>query len=427
MTQKIFDIIPPHLVSNIKEMVGIEPKHRKGKKEEKKRKTKTNSRSRGILLSLGVVILVVVIYLYFSLASVSVAIWPKTEELSFNDRVLAADGLTEVDFVNKQIPAQFITEEKELFQEFPATGSGTQSGKATGIITVYNKVSPAKSKSLIVGTRFISSSGKYFKAVSKITIPAAKTVSGKLVPGSVDVEVVAMEAGEEYNIGPDKFSVPGLAGTSSYYTIYGESKGKMTGGFKSTNKVVTDDDIQGAKDTLLDKVSGDIKTALEAKAKADGLVLLDNALTKEVEEESASVKSGSEVDSFTYKVKIKTTALVFKESDIKEFAKNYITSNLTDGYNLLEKSLAVKYNTTAVDTKNGKINMDVDLSGNQYFSVNPNTLSLILPGKTTDQMTEAISNAYSQKVSQIKVNLWPFWVKTAPKNQNKIKIELNFE
>ena len=435
MAKKIFDIIPPNLISDtaekVKEIVGFQAKKKgsksRGRDAKKDGQAKDKSRLGKIFIVSGIAFLAVAIYLYFSLALLSVSIWPQTVEMSYDELITASVDSLEIDLVNNQIPAQLITEEKELSREFDATGSGAQSGKATGTITVYNKISPTTPISLKTGTRFLSSSGRYFKAISKFTVPAAKTISGKLTPGSVDIKVEAMEAGDEYNIDADKFSIPGLVGTSSYYTVYGESKSKMAGGFKSTNKVVTADDIQGAKDALLEEVSDSIQDALAEESKADGLVFLEDVSTKEIEEASSTVKAGSEVDSFTYKVKVKTTALVFKESDMRNFVEQYMASNLTDGYSLLGKSLSVTYASSKTNSDNDEIDIDVNLFGKQYFRADLNSLALRLPGQTPEQIRETVNDAFSQNVSQLKIKLWPFWVKTCPKSQKKIKVNLFFE
>ena len=67
------------------------------------------------------------------------------------------------------------------------------------------------------------------------------------MPGSVHVSVQAVESGDGYNIAPSNFSIPGLKGTPSYYSIYATSTDAMSGGYTGKVKKVTDDDIQQAQ------------------------------------------------------------------------------------------------------------------------------------------------------------------------------------
>lgn len=428
MAKKIFDIIPPHLVSDAEEKVKNFVVGKKSKKKIKKeRKNRSSSRFRIIIISLGILIILLAIYLYFKLASLNVIIWPNTEDINFEDEITAENSLSAIDLQNKKIPAQVIEEEKELWQEFEATGSNSEEGKAGGTIKVYNKYSPAKAVSLVSGTRFLSDSGKYFRSVSKVSIPAVQVKGGKTVPGSIDVKVVAIESGEDYNIDPSKFSVPGLAGTSMYYSIYAESNSKMTGGFKSTSKVVTAEDIENAKGNLTKKLLDDATADIKNKASSAGLILFDGALSKNIIETSSSVKAGAEVDKFNYKVKLKVSGLVFKDVDLKDFAKGYILSQILPSKTFLEKSLSVKYTLMTIDSSAGKITLNLEISGKTYPTIDLKNLSSQIPQKSSEEIREIIYNAFSQQVSQLKINLWPFWVKKAPKNQRKIKIELIFE
>lgn len=417
MAKKIFDIVPPHLIEKRTSKIA----HKKHKKERKKR----NPLPIVISLSIAVVLIILGTYLYFKLAKVEVLVWPRTQEVTYEEKIFADASLSAIDLENKTVPAQLIQEEKELWQEFDATGSSSKEGKASGTIRVYNKYTPATPITLKTGTNFLSDSGKYFQSTTKITIPAAKTQSGKLVPGYVDVKVVAIESGEEYNISASKFSVPKLTGTSYYYTIYAESTDKMTGGFKSGIKIVTADDIENAKEQLSEKVVNDIKTSVLEGISSAGQVLLENALTEKIEESFSSVKAGSEIDKFNYKVKAKVTALVFKEEDLKAFAKEYIISQNQEK-ELLDKSLNLELVPITIDLEGGKINLNLKMTGSIYPLVSDN-LASNLRQKTSSQISEIIYNAFSQEISQLKVNFWPFWVKKAPKDENKIKIRLNFE
>ncbi|MBU2539889.1 hypothetical protein KJ786_01910 [Patescibacteria group bacterium] len=430
MTKKIYDILPPRLVSSTKEkpkysIDSKKPKHKT--KRERKNYFPLHGKVGGILVSLGVFVIILAVFLYFKLASVSVVIWPKTEDINFTEEITAEKSLTIVDLENKKIPAQIIEEEKELWQEFEATGSVSKDGKAEGIIKVYNKLSPAKAISLVTNTRFLSDSGKYFRSVKKITIPAAQVKSGKVVPGSIDVKVLAIEAGEGYNIGAATFSVPGLAGTSMYYSIYAELSSKMEGGFKSTVKIVTAEDIEIAEDILTKKLLNETTEIIKNKALSSGLTLFDNALSKKTTEASSSVKAGTEVDEFTYRAKAKVSGLVFKDADLNDFIKNYILSQIASDRTFLESSLTTNYIPITIDLNNRKMTFNLEISGKIYPKINEEELFSKFSGKSSSEIQEIVYTAFFQEVSQIKINMWPFWVKKAPKNQNKIKTSLNFE
>lgn len=437
----MFDILPPKLArkieSEIKSLAGVEEKHNKkqpvGKHYKKAHSAKTAGAGgkrrfplKKILAGSGVLVLILFGILYFKLQRATVEIWPKTEVLSFKEQIMADNSADTIDSGIKIIPAKVIEEEKDLWQEFPATGNASDDGKAEGTILIYNSYSPAETITLKKGTHFLSDSGKYFVTLQKVVVPAAKKQSNKTVPGSVEAKVQAAESGEDYNIKPSKFSVPKLAGTSYYYSIYAQSFQVMTGGFSSEVKKVTESDIETAKNTMHQKLLDDVKEALKNRIGGD-YILLDDAIFPEIIESFPAVKAETVVDKFNYQAKAKATALVFKKSDLENFIKEYVKSNVSDPKTFLERSLSFNYNPETMDIKGGKAVLNLDFSVKTYQMVDKSDLIALFRGKSADEIKQSIESRMADDVVQVKVNFWPFWTKSAPKDKNKIKVDLRFE
>ncbi|MDO8660032.1 MAG: hypothetical protein Q7K54_05565, partial [Candidatus Parcubacteria bacterium] len=166
MAKKIFDILPPKIAHKVEKEIKSfdveEKKHtkvqanRKHHKEIKSDNLKRRFPLKGFLVVSGVLILILFSFLYFKLQKVSVEIWPKTEVLSFKEQLMADNSVETVNFDNKTIPAQYLKEEKDLWQEFPSTGSASNDGKAEGTVIIYNSYSPAEAVTLKSGTHFLS-------------------------------------------------------------------------------------------------------------------------------------------------------------------------------------------------------------------------------------------------------------------------------
>jgi len=435
MAKKIFDILPPKIAhkieDGIKSITKEEKKHTKSKVNTKHHKevssnTKKHFPLKEVLVCSGILFLILFGFLYFKLQKVNVEIWPKTEVLSFKEQVMADNSVSTINASGKTIPAQYFSEEKDLWQEFSATGNASNDGKAGGTIVIYNSYTPAAPITLKIGTHFLSDSGKYFITLQRVVIPAAKKQNNKTIPGSIEVKVQATEAGEEYNIKPSKFSVPKLVGTSYYYSVYAESSQAMAGGFSSAIKKVTEDDIKNAKDNLEKNLSNDIKESLKSKI-GEEYILLDNAIVTEITESSSAVKAGAVIDKFNYQAKAKATALVFKKSDLDSFIKEYISSNISAPKTFLEDSLTLKYTPETVDIKDKKTVINLDFSVKTYQIIDKNDLVGLFREKSADEIKEIINNRMGGDVSQVQVNLWPFWTKNAPRDKNKIKVDLKFE
>jgi hypothetical protein len=384
------------------------------------------STKKPIFIGVLIIILVLAVYLFFKLPKADVTIWPKLDVLSFQQTIIADKTITSIDATKALIPALYFESEKIIAQDFPATGNASNEGKASGTITIYNKYDPPKSFTFVTGTHFMSDSGKLFIASEKIVIPAAKKVGSKITPGSVDVKIQAVEGGTDYNIAPSNFSIPGLKGTASYYSIYASSTSDMTGGYVGKVKKVTEDDIQQAKNVLSQKATTDATTELKAKISAD-YVLLDNAILSNVSDASTQTKAGAVADTFNYIVTVKASALAFKKADVEKFVKDYILSQVPENKKLLDGSTKIDYSSNIVDISGGKATLNLSFSSSVYQNIDNNAMGLSLIGETVDQAKQTIYNSLGDQVSKVQIKFWPFWVGSVPNSQKAINIFLKFQ
>jgi hypothetical protein len=443
--KKIYDIKPPKVAAaNKAEAIKKEPAVKKTRvaRSQPKRETPVAtpaavvarhedvSRPASFLpISIGVgalVIIIVGVYLFFKLPKVDITIWPKVQTLSFTQKITADKKASTVDDVADLVPAQYFESTKTISQDFPATGYASDAGKASGTITVYNKIDPPDAISLRAGTRFMSDSGKIFVALDKISIPAARKSGSKVTPSSIQIRVEAMEGGDSYNISSSNFSIPALKGTALYYGVYGESKQAMSGGTSGKIKKVTSDDISGAKDALSKKAEEDATADLRSQLPSD-FILLDDAVSSDVVNATTQTKSGTVADKFTYTVTAKATVLAFKKSDVEGFAKRYVSSHAPDGQTVLEKDFKIDYAVNSADTSSGKMSLNLSFSSGAYQNIDQNSLALSLTGKSADQINQTISGNLEDQISKVKVSLWPFWVTKSPNNQKAVNIKLKFE
>jgi hypothetical protein len=426
MPKKIYDIKPPRVAHKIEKEIKAVVADDKKKRAPTRRKKETRSIWWPISTGILVVILIVCTYLFFKLPKADVTIWPKVETLSFKQTIVADKSANSIDLTKSVIPAQYFQVTKTTSQDFPATGNASNEGQASGTITIYNKYDPPTPFNFKAGTHFMSDSAKLFVAMQKIVIPAAKKSGGKIIPGSVQVKIQAVDAGTDYNIAPASFSIPGLKGTPYYYSVSASSDSAMTGGYTGTVKKVTDDDIQGAKDVLTKKTTDDAMSALKAQISSD-YVLMENAALSNVTNASTQVKSGTVAEDFNYQVTVQASALAFKKSDIDQFAKNYIISQVPNGNTLLDNSFKIDYSASVADISGGKETLNLNFSSGVYQNINKNSVALSLLGENAKQIKETIGNNLGDQATNIKVYFWPFWVTSAPNNQKAINIGLKFQ
>ncbi|MCK4781956.1 hypothetical protein KAS79_03510 [Candidatus Parcubacteria bacterium] len=406
MAKKIFDIIPP------KEEVSL----RENIKTKTKKPRKKSGKRRAVFVLIGLFVFLFVIFANFVFIEFNFEIWPETEAISFEEKIIIGqEGV---------ISGEIIEEEKEIWQEFSSTGKVLKEKKAGGRIQVYNACNPVESLTLRAGTRFLSDSGKYFYSPERIYIPAAKIEKGKVVPSFVEVEIAAMEPGEESNIKPATFSVPGLVGTSYYYTTYGKSFSDMSGGFKKEVEQVTQEDLDNAKKTLEQKALKDGEISLKDKISSE-FILLDKALFQEIGEDFSSVKAGAELETFNFSVKVFSKALIFEESALKDLAKQFVLSRISKSQEIIEESLVLDYSPEEIDIPTGRIILNLKISSEIYQKIDIDVLKNMIKGKSLDE-AEFILKA-KPEVGEVETNFFPFWAKKVPQDVEKIKIKLNLD
>lgn len=379
-----------------------------------------------IFIGGGVIFILLTIYLYNRLPKSDVLIWPKLHQLSAETKIAADKSIRDIDPLNGVIPAKYIEEELDGQQEVQSTGSFLNEVKASGTIRIYNNLEPLTPFTLIKGTHFLSDSGKSFKTLEKVTIPAATYQKGKLAPGFIDAKVEAVEPGEEYNVGSSNFSAPKLSGSAYFYGIHAESSGYMAGGYAGQKKKVTKEDVEKAKIALTNELLARAEDILRSKLSSDD-ILPNNVVLKNIVEFNSAPNADTVADKFSVGAKVKVSALTFNKKDVENFAKVHFSSRLGDDKILLEESVNISYAMETIDINGGKLALNLKMSASEHQSIDKIYLIDLFAGKSSGEMREIAESVYGEEITKVEADFWPFWVRRAPKNEDKIKIDLKFE
>jgi hypothetical protein len=254
-----------------------------------------------------------------------------------------------------------------------------------------------------------------------VTIPGAISEDGKLQPSYADVSVMADQAGEDYNIAPTKFSIPGFLGTAKYTTFYGKSLEAMTGGFLGEGSQVTKEDIENAEKTLTEKALEEGKNSLKEKI-SEELYYSEEAVSFEVLESSSSIAAGSKAETFDYQVKVKMKTITFKKSDLEEFSKDLILSKYSDQKSIKDGSLSADWTLDSYDIQSGKMVLAINISAVVYAYIDQEGLLRALAGTNLVEAQELVSA--EEGVTKVQIKSWPFWSGNLPDDENKITFKL---
>ncbi len=345
----------------------------------------------------------------------SVRITPKSVTGTVDVTVLAKKGAqTGVSF---ELASLSDTEKKYI----TSTTTEMVSAKSKGTIIVYNKLSTTEK--FVAGTRFQSTDGKIFKTESPITIPKQTTQNGKVIPGKVEVDVVASVAGPEYNIAPSDFTVPGLKGSPKYASVYARSKGAFSGGSQGVMFTVT-------KDTL-DQTQKELTKALEKRLRDElnkqipkGYILPPTSISFEEQKNTTNVPV-SEKSDIEIVVSGVERAMLIDQKSIEREIKNTLVHDVSKDTKLEVTGLEnFTYVITGLDQVYlGKTDeVSVHVSGEATVTWKPDEQTIIskLTGAKRRDFNTIMQTI--EGVTSAELILKPFWNLSLPKDESRITV-----
>lgn len=364
------------------------------------------------------VALVIVILAYLSLSSgAKVEITPRLIEASASSTIFSAYNSSTN---GSGAPYQIVTITKDMGASVPATGSEVVNTKATGQITIYNNVSKA-SQALVANTRFQTPEGLIYRIGKAVTVPGQTVSVGQTIPGSLTVTVTADEAGSNYNIGLEDFTVPGFASDPlRSKNFYARSKTPMTGGATGTVKKVSDADMTTGVSGLESSLNTELGKEIGAQIPAGYTYFADGLFTTY----APLPQTNATDNSVTINERGTMTALIFNN---QAFASSLASSLLPDN---ASSSLAIANLSSLPFTIQNKANFDPNKDTVLTFTV-PGTIQFVgsfnvpaLQAELAGKPKTTIQSILDQDPNILKIDamLKPFWKHSFPTEAKSITI-----
>lgn len=353
------------------------------------------------------------------LGGATVTITPKHEPVSIQSKAFQAEKTP----MGYNLPYSVMQVDLTETIDVPATGQKTVTAKASGKIVVYNEAS-ASPQRLIKNTRFQEPGGKIYRINQSISIPGYKTVSGKIVPGSIEVTAYADEAGPNYNIGLVDFTIPGLKGDPRYSKMYARSKTSMTGGASGVIKQVNEEELNKAQNDL--KVS--LETKLRTKARSyvtENQIAFPQGYFIEFGEPAIKDPTGAATaDKATVEQQGSIAVVIF---DRRALAQS-IAKSLVPGYNgesvTVPNLEAIGFTTKKTLIKEliegSRIDFTLNGEADLRYDIDPVAIKKQLAGIEKKSFTGLMAGM--PMIENAKLKIRPFWKSTLPANVEDISI-----
>lgn len=428
MSKRIFDIIPPGEIENTQnEFEGDFDLNKTKIKEIPNNFTKKNKKFPQAIRWISLVIVIGIIgFAILIPAKAEVKIFPKTEDVQISEIIIVDSSIQELILENKIIPGKVFLDIKSFSDTYNSTGNDETSKKATATIRVYNKYSSAEPLTLKSGTHFLSNpKGLSYHSLAPINIPAPKISGSKIEPGYVDIKIEADESGEEYNISSATFSVPKLNGTPYYSTTWAETQTAISGGSSSSVKIVLEKDIDLAKESFETKYFTEALNLFKNTIPSD-YEIFDENVSQELNNLNVSAKENDIATSFEVKGDVTTSALSYKNTDLKSLGEQLILISTDSAVKqIVPNSIFCKIENSKQDFKNNKLELSVTCTAKTYWLPDNDFLYQTLSGKNKDSSASLLKSLSDVKNAEVKI--WPFWKNNMPIESKNIDIKLSFE
>ena len=308
---------------------------------------------------------------------------------------------------------------KSVSIEFSATGKKTVGEKATGVVVFSN--SSSSSVTISAGT-ILKNSGLSYTLNSSVTVPGATlgwSCPGYKCPGSASGSITASEGGAQYNAATGSMSI-------SVDDISASLRSATSGGTDKTATVVTASDIESAKSKLSEKKIDGLKEQLLSSFGDSATVITESYVENRSDPSSSVAVDGEATGAVTLKSTITASALAIDKNELKNFVEAKLKEEISgkksqriydNGVSKIAFSQFSKaHNTQTVRlTTNGKVGPDIKEANVKDQA----------KGKSYGEVQSAIESI--EGVEDVDVKFSPFWVKSVPKDINKINVEFKIK
>tara|TARA_B100000508_G_scaffold60333_1_gene47136 strand:- start:174577 stop:175800 length:1224 start_codon:yes stop_codon:yes gene_type:complete len=345
-------------------------------------------------------------------AGAKVVVHPLEREVPVNTTLEASEVET------APLPFEVVKIEKVATQPVPADGKETVEERASGVVTVYNEFSSTQQR-WVTNTRFESPDGRIFRVKEPVVIPGME--DGK--PGTVEVTIHADEAGEAYNVGLVDFTIPGLAGSPQFESLYAKAKTPLSGGFIGERAVVSESKAAEVRAIAREALTKDLNDTI-ADQIPSGFTLLEDSVAVVFE----SLSNGADDGSGQANIREKGTAiaLVFPTDALAaSLAEKTIASYDEDNVTIGATNTLKVGNLPSAGELQGATELSVALEGTVdiVWKVSAEEIKTGIAGKSREAAESVLGNISG--IDRAELILRPFWRNSFPTDSEKITVSVN--
>lgn len=381
---------------------------------------------KAIASSAGLVVLLLVVFSVLILPEARVAVTVRGEPVTRDFEIRVDQNVSAPTPADLAIPGKIITQEISGTKTFPATGSRNIGRKASGFVTLYNfSKTPLILKAQ---TTVLAAAGRKYYFTQDVGNIRPTALLG-LEQQEVDltslvapVPVAAGAPGPEYNLPAGaRLEIENQAFGKQPKLLWATVAENLSGGTNQEVKVASQGDIAQAYGALTKELIGTARQAVTAE-KSD-LKLLDNAAVAETVEQKTSVSAGADAAEFAATLKVRVSALVYDESQVRAIITERIKRLLPENKALkagAPETLTASFVNLSLPSGQGVL--AAHFEGQIIYRVNASELLAKVRGKTPEEIREILLSR--PEIAAVTIKLYPFWVKRVPSFGKKVYLQI---
>lgn len=294
--------------------------------------------------------------------------------------------------------------------DFEATGNKDVGNKATGTVTFSTNSIALLGKTVPTGTRLTASNGLVFITTESVTFTLGN-YSG------ANADIVAANGGAQYN---------GITGSATGAPIGVDADITTTsGGTSKIVKVVQQLDVENAKSQLASQNKDDAKEKVRAKFKSSDIVI-DSSLTTSGGDPVSLPAIGEETTDGKAKLTVEVTYTMsaVAKDEMESYLGDAFNQTLTnkDTQRVYDNGLkTVKFEDFKAGEKDKPDSAVLSAMAQIGPKIRDDDIKQQVKGKRAGEVIADIKGING--VSDVSIQLSPFWVSSVPDDVKKISIE----
>jgi hypothetical protein len=374
-----------------------------------------------LLIILGGVGLILLIAGWIFAATVlpkaKVIIKTDTATLNTDITLTASPAIKELDKEGLRMAAISKELKKTDTEKVPATGERDNGTKATGTVSLKNCSKTDGAVTIPAGTG-VSTGSLTFITNEDVDLPASIFSGGNTcLTAAKEVDVTAQNAGDKYNISEGRsFTVAGFSSVS------GTNGAAMSGGTSKIVKIVSQSDIDNAKQKISERANATATEELRKLLEAEDLVGLTETLSIGTPTITSAPKLNEEGAETTVTAVTVYTMLGIKQDDLKQVVEENAAKKIDKSkQEILDNGLDKAIFKIVEKKPNGEIRVNVQAVVEAGPRLDAEAIKKEIAGKKKGEVQNIIKSRPG--IIDVEIDYSPFWVYSTPKKTSKITIE----